>query len=166
MKKLEVLAKSGFPWADTVLMLCFTGFRVSEFLQLTAKSFHPEHEGYLTGGLKTDAGRNRVVPIHPKISEYFQSWISKGGVTIICGESGQPIPYASYKKYFLVVVKELGTPSATPHWCRHTMASRMKLAGVDDLAARRILGHSDKDITEHYTHIDVDFLRNEICKME
>ena len=33
--KLEQMAKEDFPWADTVLMLCYTGFRISEFLTLT-----------------------------------------------------------------------------------------------------------------------------------
>ena len=54
---------------------------------------------------------------------------------------------------------------ATPHWCRHTAASRMKVAGVDELAVKRILGHADKDVTEHYTHTDIDFLSKEIRKV-
>ena len=35
LKKLEQLAASGDPWADAVLILCYTGFRISEFLALT-----------------------------------------------------------------------------------------------------------------------------------
>lgn len=166
MKKLERMAEEGIPWADTALMLCYTGFRVSEFLQLTKESYHPESGGYLIGGLKTDAGKNRIVPVHPKVSQYFCSWLKKGGKRIVCMEDGRAVNSVWYRNCFAEVAKQLGAPKATPHWCRHTAASRMKLAGVDDLAVRRILGHSDKDITEHYTHIDVDFLRNEICKMQ
>lgn len=166
MKKLEQLAKSGFPWADTVLMLCYTGFRISEFLQLTAQSYHSESGGYLVGGIKTDAGKNRIVPVHPKIRRYLDGWLSKGGDTIICASDGKPLTSAKYRKYFSEVAKAIGAPQATPHWCRHTAASRMKLAGTDDLAVRRILGHSNKDVTEHYTHIDVDFLRGELCKVQ
>lgn len=165
MEKLEQMVADNFPWADTVLMLCYTGFRISEFLQLTADSYHPEHGGYFVGGLKTDAGRDRIVPIHPKVLPHFREWIDKRGKTIICSSSGKKISSVWYRNGFSDVVKALGVPQATPHWCRHTAASRMKLAGLDDLAIRRILGHSDKDITEHYTHVDVDFLRSEICKM-
>lgn len=50
--RLEKLAAEGTPWADTALMLCYTGFRVSEFLQLTQFSYRPEDGGYLQGGLK------------------------------------------------------------------------------------------------------------------
>ena len=45
MRKLENLASSGFPWADTVLMLCYTGFRRSELLGLTRFSYHPDCPG-------------------------------------------------------------------------------------------------------------------------
>lgn len=165
MEQLDSLVYAGFPWADTVQMLCYTGFRVSEFLGLTEDSYRPENGGYLVGGLKTAAGKNRIVPIHPKVSPLFQAWLAKGGKTIVCLGNGRPVSSAQYRGFFSAVAKELGSPQATPHWCRHTAASHMKMAGVDDLAVRRILGHSDKDITEHYTHIDVDFLRTEICKM-
>lgn len=57
LAQLEQLAAVGIPWADTALMLCYTGFRVSEFLQLTRFSYHPEDGGYLQGGLKTAAGK-------------------------------------------------------------------------------------------------------------
>ena len=63
------------------------------------------------------------------------------------------------------MAKALGYPQATPHWCRHTAASRMKMAGVEDLAIKRILGHSDKNVTEHYTHVDLEYLSKELLKV-
>ena len=50
-------------------------------------------------------------------------------------------------------------PQATPHWCRHTFASRLHAAGAEELAKKRLLGHSDRDITEHYTHTDIEQLK-------
>lgn len=165
MKKLEQLARSGFPWADTVLMLCYTGFRISEFLQLTKFSYHAEAGGYLQGGLKTNAGKNRVVPVHLKIKPYLENWLVRKGETIICDGDGAAISSDKFRPLFKSVVKELGVPQATPHWCRHTAASRMKMAGMDDLAIKRILGHSDGNVTEHYTHMDVEFLAKELQKV-
>jgi len=162
--QLKMLAEEGFLWADTVLMLCYTGFRVSEFLSLTKDSYHADGD-YLQGGMKTAAGKDRIVPVHPAIHEYLDRWLAKGGKTIICKEDGSALNANRYRSLFASVAEEIGTPQATPHWCRHTAASRMKIAGVDDLAARRILGHSDKDITEHYTHVDINFLRGEIVKI-
>lgn len=162
--ELRDLAEGGFPYADTALILCYTGFRVSELLALTPAAYHPEGQ-YLQGGMKTAAGRDRVVPIHPAIQPYVGAWLEKGGERIVCGETGEAISAQAYRKFFSRVAEQIGVPQATPHWCRHTAASRMKLYGVDDLAVKRILGHADANITEHYTHVDIDFLSREIRKV-
>lgn len=161
---LRGLAEGGFPYADTALILCYTGFRVSELLDLTPSSYHPEGP-YLQGGMKTAAGRDRIVPIHPTIQPHIEAWLAKGGERIICSETGGSLPYQAYRKLFSSIAEKLGVPQATPHWCRHTAASRMKLYGVDDLAIKRILGHADANVTEHYTHVDIDFLSREIRKV-
>lgn len=155
MKKLEQMAVDGFPWADTVLMLCYTGFRITEFLTLTPFSYNAEGY-YLRGGIKTEAGKNRVVPVHPKIKPYLMRWLAKGGEAIICAENGKPVSTTWYRNNaFKPVVEALGAPGVTPHWCRHTFASRLHAAGVAELEQKRLLGHADKDVTQHYTHTDI-----------
>lgn len=155
MKQLEKMVAEGFPWADTVLILCYTGFRISEFLSLTPFSYDREGD-YLRGGMKTEAGRNRIVPVHPKIKPYLIRWLEKGGDTIICEGPGRPISAPRYRAIlFGPVVKALGIPQATPHWCRHTFATRLHAAGAPELEQKRLMGHSDKDVTEHYTHTDL-----------
>lgn len=161
--RLEKLAREGFPWADTALMLCYTGFRVSEFLELTQFSFHTEEGGYLQGGLKTEAGRNRIVPVHPKIRPYLQQWLDKGGDTIVCGKDGGRICAGQYRDYFRHVMEQIGVPEATPHWCRHTFATRLHAVQADPLTTKWLLGHSTKsDITAHYTHETISTLRDAI----
>lgn len=163
LAQLEQLAAAGVTWADTALMLCYTGFRVSEFLHLTRFSYHPEDGGYLQGGLKTDAGKNRIVPVHPKIRSYLMAWMDKGGDTIICGDGGEPIPPAQYRDYFRPLAQQIGAPNATPHWCRHTFATRLHNAKADPLTVKWLLGHSTKaDITAHYTHETIGVLREAV----
>lgn len=164
MHKLEKMAAEGFPWADTVLMLCYTGFRVSEFLGLTRFSYHADGN-YLQGGMKTKAGRGRIVPVHPKIDPYLKRYLGRSGDHIICHEDGSILGYEEYFRHFTKVAEAIGVPKATPHWCRHTAASRMRMAGVEELAIKRILGHSDKDITDHYTHVDLNYLTKELLKV-
>lgn len=159
LKKLTELASGGIPWADTVLMLCYTGFRISEFLTLTPFSYDREGD-YLRGGMKTEAGKDRVVPVHPRIKPYLARWLERGGDTIICGENGRPIKASVYRnKLFKPIAEALGAPQATPHWCRHTFATRLHAAGAPELEEKRLMGHSDKDVTEHYTHTDIAQLR-------
>lgn len=95
-------------------MLCYTGFRVSEFLQLTRFSYHPEDGGYLQSGLKTDAGKNRIVPVHARIRPYLMEWMERGGETIICNEYGKPISSSLYREYFQAIMREIDVPNATP----------------------------------------------------
>lgn len=158
--QLAKLAADGVPWADTALMLCYTGFRISEFLGLTRFSYHSEEGGYLQGGTKTDAGKNRIVPVHPKIRPYLNAWISIGGDTIICDKDGHAIPAEQYREYFKELMERIGVPEATPHWCRHTFATRLHSASADPLTVKWLLGHSTKaDITAHYTHETIDALK-------
>lgn len=164
LARLWELHEQGFPWADTVLMLCYTGFRITEFLSLTPFSYDREN-GCLRGGVKTEAGKNRVVPVHPRILPLLEDWLSRGGDTIICTPKGKRVQAVKYREDFSLVMAELGVPQATPHWCRHTFASRAKAAGMDELAVKRILGHADKNVTEHYTHTDVSWLAKELQKV-
>lgn len=144
-------------------MLCYTGFRVSEFLQLTRFSYHPEDGGYLQGGLKTESGRNRIVPVHPKIRPYLMAWLDKGGDTIICGENGKALSSEQYREHFRQVADRLGAPGITPHWCRHTFATLLHTAKADPLTVKWLLGHSTKsDITAHYTHETICVLKEAI----
>ena len=166
LKQIEKLAASGEPWADTVLILCYTGFRISEFLSLTPADYHAS-EHYLQGGLKTKAGKNRIVPIHPKIQPYIDVWLAKGGERIICDNTGRAIPGPKYRSsYFTPIMRKIDAPAATPHWCRHTLATLLHNAQVDELTIKWILGHSTaNDITAHYTHATISALTTAINKI-
>ena len=162
MTKLEKMAADGFPWADTALILCYTGFRINELLALTRFDYSDE---CLRGGSKTEAGKDRLVPVHPKIRPYLLRRIAENGERII-SKDGKHIKDAWYRKRcFAPIAEVLGTPQATPHWCRHTFASMLHEAGANKLAIKRIMGHADGDVTEHYTHIDIKYLTAELLKV-
>lgn len=166
MKKLEQMAASGFPWADTALMLCYTGFRVSEFLELTRFAYHPEEGGYLQGGKKTHAGKDRIVPVHPKVAQYLKAYLNLNGDTIITHD-GAPVAAWWYRvNAFPAIAEALGEPDATPHWCRHTFATKLHAAGVDELTRKWLMGHSTKsNITDSYTHATINLLVNAVRKI-
>ena len=143
LRKIYELYKQGFPGADAVLVLCYTGFRINEFMSLTRFSYDPV-EKTLTGGSKTAAGK---------------------GDTLFT-KKGRSISTSTFRNtLFVPVMKEINRPSATPHWCRHTFASLLYKSGADELSTKRLMGHSDKDITEHYTHITLQQLRETVNKI-
>ena len=164
LNRIWALVDADFPWADSVIILCYTGFRITALLELKQESYHADGD-YLVGGIKTRAGKDRVVPVHPRISGLLQKRLAEGHEYIFSVDGGQ-IPYNTYlESMFRPVVKEIGLPQAGPHWGRHTMASRMRMAGVNNLAVKRILGHANEDVTDRYSHANVKFLTDELRKM-
>lgn len=158
--ELEAMARAGAPGADAALVLCYTGWRITEFLQLTPASYDPL-EKTLTGGIKTKAGKNRIVPIHPRIQPYIDRWLARGEPYLYTW--GQSRGDGSFRRtLFRPLMERLRRPAATPHWCRHTFASLLHSANAKELNIKRLMGHSDKDVTEHYTHISLEELRNTI----
>lgn len=63
-------------YADLILIMCYTGWRINEFLSLTQFSWDSANHT-LTGGEKTEAGKNRVVPVSDKVMPYLQNGLIK-----------------------------------------------------------------------------------------
>ena len=59
-------------WVDSVLFLLYTGFRISEMLDLPKINVNLD-AGTMTGGKKTKAGKNRIVPIHSTIRHIIEA---------------------------------------------------------------------------------------------
>jgi site-specific recombinase XerD len=159
-KIIEKAAAEGVEWADTIMILLDTGMRISEMLLLTMFSINLDQQ-LITGGVKTEAGKDRIIPIHPRISQYIKKWYDKGGVRLICEDDGKPISTRKYReKYYRPVLEKLGVRMLDPHSCRHTFATRRSKAGVNTKALQDLLGHEDYALTANtYTHLDIDELR-------
>lgn len=75
IKKLE--KATDMPWADTILILIYTGLRINELLSLTR--FAVDFDAMtITGGLKTDAGKDRKFRYTPKSCRTSKNGMIKG----------------------------------------------------------------------------------------
>ena len=138
---------AGDPAADILLVLLYSGMRISEFLQMRKDQIHIA-ERYMVGGLKTEAGRERIIPIHnktiPCIERLMDKWESE---TIFPGTY-----YSFLNKFFEPLMKALGM-SHTTHDCRHTFVTQADNIGVNDTIQKMIIGHARKGVTKKvYTH--------------
>lgn len=166
LDRLHQMARDGVKWADVCLIYAYTGFRLNELLDLTPASYSPDHGGILTGGSKTDAGKGRIVPVHRRIAPYLAAWMAKKGAYIIPGRGGGRMSEHTVSDHVKTVMAALGVPAATCHWLRHTFASMATEAGVDQVALKWIMGHStEQDITNHYTHLSVEYIVGEMAKI-
>jgi integrase len=142
--------------AAFVLIMCYTGFRVSAYKTMEVNL----EEMYFKGGLKTAAGKDRMVPIHPCIQDLVEDRISRWGQLL--GKSVN-----AFRNRMNKLLDKLGIEEHTPHDCRHTFSALCERYGVSDADRKRMMGHSfGTDITNGiYGHRTIDDLRGEIVKI-
>lgn len=150
-------------WVKVILILIYTGMRISEMLNLTRFSVDLQ-SGIITGGVKTDAGKNRIIPIGPKIMPYIKYWYDKKGDTLICNAKGKKIDTKTFRdKCFYETLELLNIKKVTPHTTRHTFATLMARASADPLSIQRIMGHTNYAFTaNNYTHPYIEELKKAI----
>ena len=160
------------PYMDYIYIMCYVNFRVSEFLELTPDRYKVTDSGihYFVGGKKTDAGKDRIVPVHPKIQQLVQKCIENEGETIFCRiHGGSEFGKAMNKDYFLKycfrpAMQAIGlSDEYTPHSCRRTFSTRMSAAGAREEDIIALMGHTDYKVDiDHYIIQAVDTLYNAI----
>lgn len=149
-------------YVDTVLITIYTGMRPSEMLKLEINNVHL-NEGYMIGGIKTEAGINRIIPINhkimPLIKKRYDYAQSVGSKFLIPNFKNEEMKYSNYKREKYDNIMEQLRMSHLPHDGRHTCATLLDRAGANKVAIKRILGHSSPDVTDKvYTHKDVQDL--------
>lgn len=139
--------------ACIALILIYTGMRINELLLMRQENVHLA-ERYMVGGEKTEAGRDRPIPIDRCIVHLIERFL-EGNTTrwLIPSASGGARDHHVVRRSFSALMKRLGIEGVTPHTCRHTAASRWAAQGVPIQAVKEILGHSSIQTTSDiYTH--------------
>lgn len=151
IKKLWASYSSGVPDADLVLMLIYTGWRITEFINVDIDL----NERTMKGGMKTAAGKDRIVPIHPDIMQLVENKYNTGWYNLNINVAN---------KHLKKAVKASGIEQYhTCHDCRHTFITLLDNAGANTTAIHRLVGHADSSITEKiYTHKDLEQLRKAV----
>lgn len=158
-------------YVDWILIQCYMGLRPRELLGILVENVDLEND-VITCGMKTEAGKNRVVPIHEKIKKLVEMKIKVAKALDSPYLFNQPMShgmsYTTYKKYFYNVMVELNiTTDHRPHDPRKTFVTMAKKWDVDEYAIKRIIGHAIGDITERiYTQRDIEWLKSEMAKIK
>lgn len=130
---------------------------------------------FIRGGIKTDSGKQRVVPIHHRIYEFvrknYNFAVELGSDRLFNDPSavkgGIKMTYDKYANRFNKVIEILQlNPQHRAHDPRKTFITAAKKAGVNDNAIKKMAGHKIYDITEStYTQRDIDWLKRDIEKI-
>ncbi|MCC2228500.1 tyrosine-type recombinase/integrase [Blautia fusiformis] len=150
------------PEVQLILIMCYSGWRIGEVLKLTTNL----EERYFQGGIKTAAGKDRIVPIHPAIYEFVKNKVlTQNGRLCIYSQTQHrnALFYPTLERLGIV-----GDPKHTPHDCRHTFSALCEKYGVRENDRKRMLGHSfGNDVTNAvYGHRTLEELRAEIEKIK
>lgn len=162
---------------DVLLVQCYSGWRPQEIGLLELKDVDLENWTF-SGGMKTDAGTGRVVPIHSRIrhlverkykeaqemgSLYLFNYVNPNARL-----KSTALTYARYQKGFGMIRDELKlNPEHRPHDGRKHFVTMAKKYGIDEYAIKYMVGHKISDITEKvYTQREFEWLKTEIEKIK
>lgn len=140
---------------DFWLMLLYSGCRADELLSIyTANIFL--NDNYFIGGLKTDAGINREIPIHPAVKHLWEKYYNPNNEFLFTQPNGNKMDYAYYFYHFQYNFEKLHPEVSehTAHDARHTLRTELKKLNIKDIIINSIIGHSNEDVGDDiYTHI-------------
>lgn len=161
-------------YVDWILIQCYMGWRPQELATLQLSEVNLT-DWYMQAGMKTESGKQRIVPIHTQIRDLvkqnYDIAVSLGSPYLF-NDKGQlngsyKLTYDKYAHRFKKAIEQLNlNPEHRPHDPRNTFITRAKKAGVDEYALKEMAGHKILDITESvYTLRDLEWLRSDIEKI-
>ena len=154
-----------------VLLLLYTGLRMGELLALqwtdinddiitVRRSLARSEDGHANEATKS--GKSRFVGVTNNLKNILDT-IPKESLYVIW-DNGQLTPNQFSHRY-KVALKEIGVDYLSPHKCRHTYATYLVRGGADLRSVQTLLGHSSLDVTEIYTHVNVDDIKRNVVKL-
>lgn len=140
-----------------IAVFIYTGARLKEVLNLTWSDIDFENK---TIKLKGKGGKERIIPLHPKLEEilieyrkmqqeFFVFSISKRRIQQIISKLGEKIGVKTH-----------------PHMLRHTFATTLLRKGVDLRTIQVLLGHSKLDTTQIYLTVSDIRKKEAISKLK
>ena len=146
------------PDGKLLIIMIYTGLRIGEI------QGYNYTDGVIIGGIKTEAGRNRKIPVIDDIRPLVESF-----------DNFSFMPRtARNNNHIPRVLKEAGCLFAangqrhTSHDCRHTFSWLADKYKLDDLSKHMIMGHSlGKDVEKNvYGHRTIEELTEEMNKIK
>jgi integrase len=143
---------SGNDFTGYILIMIYTGMRYGELNKIKKENINLK-EKYMIGGIKTEAGIDRQIPICNKIFPIVESLYNQANKKIL--EMHEKVFYNAY----YATLERAGIRRLPPHCCRHTAATALANADIPPAVIIAILGH------KNYTHIKIDEMLSAVNKV-
>ncbi len=146
------------------------GLRVSELINLQISNIH-DKMGFIRVIGKGD--KERLVPIGGQALKFIAQYRdqvrihlnieAKNSDMLFLNKNSKPISRISVFNIVKKSVSDAGiTKNVSPHTFRHSFATHLVENGADLRAVQEMLGHESITTTEIYTHLDRNYLRDNI----
>ena len=126
---------------DIVLIYIYTGCRPAELLEIESANVHLS-ERYMVGGMKTEAGRNRIIPIHHAIVPLIEARLAQNRKFLITNKYGNQYTRAVYHNSNWNTLMARMNLNHSPHDTRYTFAALADAAGMNETCKKLIMGHA------------------------
>lgn len=158
-------AASSDPAARIVMILIYSGLRINELFGVRKADVHLDGQTpHMIGGEKTDAGRDRMIPIALPVLHHVRALMQEPGEYLVSNAQGGRKSYHNFReREYYPLLERLGLPKRTLHTTRHTFASMMVEAGARPEDLQKIMGHTDYSVTANvYNHANAEQLTRAI----
>ena len=144
-KVIDYYNRTGNLFAGSALIMIFTGMRWGEISTIKPEHIHVD-EGYLTGGIKTDAGKQGEILLIPEIRPIVRAlMLPENRIAAYTSEG--------FRKGYNKMLADAGVDRHTVHECRHTTATMLAHVGVQPAIISAIMRHTSYTQTMEYTHV-------------
>ena len=146
-----------------------SGLRVSELINLKLSNVHLSEKYMLVEG---KGSKQRLVPLSDESIKQIEFWLQdRCHLNIKPGNEDYLFLNRRGAKLtrvmILIIVKDLATRAGikktiSPHTFRHSFATHLLEGGANLRMIQMMLGHENLVTTEIYTHLDLNYLREEV----
>ena len=157
---------------DMILLGIYSGFRPQELCNIRLENVDLEGNR-IKGGMKTAAGTNRAVPIHPLVKPLVEKAYAEAvelGSTWLFnkrrGIHGQHLTYDMFRRAFERAMAELGITGRTGHCPRVTFVTKCYAAGVPEHIIKRVVGHRLSLTDGVYNRVSFNKLYQGVCMIK
>jgi len=140
-----------------ISMLYSSGLRVSELVNLKVSDVDLQNNlGWVRKG---KGSKDRMFTLSRNLSEDLKKYLSDREHNFVFSKD-KPLTTRNIQKIIYGLRKRTGiNKKVTPHTMRHSYATHLLESGVDIRVIQTLLGHSNLNTTQVYTHVSSDQIK-------
>jgi len=141
-----------------ISLLYSSGLRVSELVNLKKSDMNfKENFGWVRRG---KGNKDRIFTLSQNLSSKLQKYLENKEQEYVFSKS-KPLTTRNIQKIIQKAAKKAGIEKkVTPHTLRHSFATHLLESGIDIRLIQSLLGHSNLNTTQIYTHVSQEQLKN------